>query len=473
MFLDKIKEIFWPIERSEVKLFAPMALMMLCVLFNFGALRSIKDSLVVPSIGAEVISFLKLWLVLPASIIFTIIYVKLSNSLKFEYIFYCVISFFLLFFIFFGYAIFPNQEIYHPDPLFIEQISNSYPNLKWFAKIAEKWSYALMYVFCDLWSAVFINLMFWQFANNIFDTEKAKRFYPILGMVGNMGITIAGNVLTTCACQETSEEMLKMIILSIVIAGITSMMLFYFLNNFVLKEKDLKINVSSNDHKTRLSLKDSFNMILHSSYIGRIVILIMCYGLLINILEGPWKDKVRELYPSTREYMHFMGQFNIWMGVSCVAFMVIGSNVLRRFGWFFSAMLTPLMFLVTGTIFFAFVLFSGKISLVNPIYVAVLVGAVQNILSKSTKYSLFDATKEMAYIPLSLELKTKGKATVEVIGTKFGKSLGAFVQSSIFFIAPSATFDSITSYLIVVFVVIYFVWIFNVAKLNNEFLSKL
>ena len=58
-FKAKLKDIFWPIEKSEIKLFAPLALMMLCVLFNFGALRSIKDSLVVPNIGAEVISFLR------------------------------------------------------------------------------------------------------------------------------------------------------------------------------------------------------------------------------------------------------------------------------------------------------------------------------------------------------------------------------------------------------------------------------
>ena len=75
----KLRDIFWPIKRSEMKLFVPMALMMMCVLFNFGALRSIKDSLVVPNIGAEVISFLKLWLVLPSTIIFTMIYVKLRN----------------------------------------------------------------------------------------------------------------------------------------------------------------------------------------------------------------------------------------------------------------------------------------------------------------------------------------------------------------------------------------------------------
>ena len=41
----------------------------------------------------------------------------------------------------------------------------------------------------------------------------------------------------------------------------------------------------------------------------------------------------------------------------------------------------------------------------TPLYAAVLVGAAQNIFSKSSKYSLFDPCKEMAYIPLENETK--------------------------------------------------------------------
>ena len=39
--------------------------------------------------------------------------------------------------------------------------------------------------------------LFWQYANHIFDTNSAKRFYPFLGMVGNVGLIIAGNVLVS------------------------------------------------------------------------------------------------------------------------------------------------------------------------------------------------------------------------------------------------------------------------------------
>lgn len=485
-YLIKIRAIIWPIEPSEIKLFVPMGLMMFCILFNFGALRSIKDGLVVPSMGAEVISFLKFWLVLPATVIFTIIYIKLSNLLRIEYIFYLIVSTFLLFFLFFAYVIYPNQDFYHPDAEVISLLCLKYPNFQWFIKIIGKWSYALMYIFSELWSAVVINLMFWQFANDIFDANKAKRFYPALGMVGNFGLILAGNVLVICSNSDQgtdhigqnllSQDMLKPIISGVVFSGILSMIMFRIANYVALRCQLINQQFASNaqEHTTKLSLSKSFKLILQSKYIGHIVLLILGYGLLINILEGPWKSKVRELYPDTIDYINFMGRFNIWMGVSCVTFMVIGSNILRRVSWLISALVTPMMILITGLIFFVFVIFADNLShwlSFNPIYAAVIVGATQNILSKSTKYSLFDSTKEMAYIPLSLELRIKGKAAVEVIGTKLGKSLGAIIQSSIFMLMPGSTFDSITTYLLTIFIIVIIIWLWSIGQLNHQYLK--
>jgi len=82
---------------------------------------------------------------------------------------------------------------------------------------------------------------------------------------------------------------------------------------------------------------------------------------------------------------------------------------------------------VTGLGFFATNIFSGSMAPVaalmgtTPLMLAVLLGAAQNILSKSSKYSLFDPCKEMAYIPLDQESKTKGKAAIDVVCNPLGK----------------------------------------------------
>lgn len=491
--LSKIRVILWPIERSELKLFVPMALLMLCILFNFSALRSIKDGLVVATIGAEVISFLKLWLVLPIAIIFTLIYVKLSNIMQMEKIFYLIVSFFLVVFITFAYILYPSQEYYHPSAEFISRLAVEYPHFQWFIKLFGKWSYALVYIFGELWSVVVINLMFWQFANHIIASKNARRFYPIIGMIGNFGLIIAGNTIV-CFADITSmphilwhnifggtyvpsEITLKLVVGVVAISGIFAMLLLRYIHTNVLVGANASVLAHHDVHdtQTKLSVRDSISLIMKSRYIGYIVVMIICYGLVINILEGPWKAKIRELYPTTQQYIAFMGEFNIWMGVSSVTFMVLGSNVLRNFSWFLSAMITPLMIGITGTMFFAFVVFGEEFDRLfgdapfNPVYAAVMVGALQNILGKSTKYSLFDSTKEMAYIPLSRELRTKGKAAAEIMGAKIGKSLGALVQSGIFIFIPMANFDTIASTLMVVFIIVIIIWLMDVRKLNVEY----
>ena len=393
--------------------------------------------------------------------------------------------------ILFTYFLFPEQDLIHPSDQTIAALASSYPNFKWFIKIFGKWSYALMYVFCELWSVVIINLLFWQYANHIFDTNAAKRFYPFLGVVGNIGLIIAGNVLVSFSDLSNisdiniltsyasdinfqCQHVLKPIMNIIIISGVLVMIFYAYIDHYVLKSSALKKKYTREEPtKTKLSVQDSLKLLVNSKYIGHIGLLVLCYGFLINILEGPWKAKVREFYPNTIDYINFMGKFNIWMGVSSVIFMIIGSNILRKFSWRTSALITPYMISCTGLIFFGFVVLANNTDfsneLFNPLYFAVIIGAIQNILSKSTKYSLFDSTKEMAYIPLSLELRTKGKAAVEVVGLKFGKSLGAFIQSSMFIIMPIASFDSLALYLLVIFVIVMGLWFWNIKVLDKEY----
>jgi ATP/ADP translocase len=93
--------------------------------------------------------------------------------------------------------------------------------------------------------------------------------------------------------------------------------------------------------------------------------------------------------------------------------MLLSRVIFRKYGWGVAAQITPTVLLITGVAFFALVLFSAPLTPwlatinLTPLMAAVLIGAAQNVFSKSAKYSLFDPCKEMAYIPLDQETQLK------------------------------------------------------------------
>jgi AAA family ATP:ADP antiporter len=109
---------------------------------------------------------------------------------------------------------------------------------------------------------------------------------------------------------------------------------------------------------------------------------------------------------------------------------------------------------------------------VTAIAAAVIFGGVQNILSKATKYSFFDPTKEMSYIPLDDELKSKGKAAADVIGGRFGKSGGALIQFTLLSLMPGANLLSLAPSMFGIFLIIMVIWFFAVFGLAKEFKAK-
>ena len=486
-FVSKLSNIFWPIERYENKKFVPMALMMAFILFNYATLRSIKDGLVVTNIGPEAISFLKTYFVLPSAMLLMVAYAKLCNIMNARSVFNFITTIFLIFFVIFTFVLYPNPNFFHASEETLETLSINYPNFKWLIRICGNWSYGMFYIVAEMWGSMMVSLLFWQFANQITKTGEAKRFYSMFGLIGNVGllfVSLALYVLLNDNINIVPQDVKLIPVLGLVsINCLVVLYLYRWLNENVLTDPELYNPAEigpKKKNKVKLSIADSFKMILTSKYLGLIAMLVFSYGVSINLVEGVWKSKLRELYTDEVSYTAFMGQFQAYQGTVAIFFMLVGANILRKVSWFTAAMFTPLMILVTGSAFFSFIIFDSTIGLqiaaffgTGPVALVAMIGTAQNVLSKGVKYSLFDSTKEMSYIPLDDEMKSKGKAAVDVIGGRLGKSGGGLIQSSLFAILPTYTFAEATPYFAIVFFVIVMLWVFAVKMLGNEYHKKL
>ena len=220
-------------------------------------------------------------------------------------------------------------------------------------------------------------------------------------------------------------------------------------------------------------------MIIQSPYLRLMAILLISYSFSINLVEGIWMFKARQMYPTADGFMAFQGRVLFWTGVLTIICALMGSTLIQKVGWIWGAILTPSIMLVFGTMFFSVILFEEEFSIVKkflnvaPLTFIVVTGALWHIFSKGLKYSLFDATKEMAYIPLDNEQKTKGKAAVDIVGAKIGKSAGSLIQITIFTIFPFVNYDDIAGLLMVLFIIICITWAYAAKALSVRYNKRI
>lgn len=91
-----------PVHRKEFPMFFTFASMMFCTIFIFTMARDTKDTLVVTSAGAEAIAFLKVYFVIPASMLFFLLYAKMSSVLSKRVLFVSTMLPFIAFYALFG-----------------------------------------------------------------------------------------------------------------------------------------------------------------------------------------------------------------------------------------------------------------------------------------------------------------------------------------------------------------------------------
>ena len=481
----------WPVHTYELKKLIPMLLIFFFISFDYNILRTLKDSLLITakSSGAEVIPFVKVWAMFPGAVLMTILFTWLSNRLQRDTVFYIMISIFLVYFLVFTFILYPIRDSIHPHAL-ADYLTTVLPlGFKGFIAMFRYWTFTLFYVMSELWSSTVLSVLFWGFANQVTKISEAKRFYGLFGVGANFSGIFAGQASVFC-CTYTRQggslpigedpwhQSLILMVTLITIAGIFALALFRWLDKKVLTDKvyyNPAVVKSEGEVKGKLSFKQSISYLLNSKYLLSIAFIVISYNLVINLTEVLWKHEVKELYPNPTDYTVYMNHIVSVIGlIATISSLFVSGNAIRKCGWTFTALLTPVILLLTSIGFFSFFFldkFNPNLALsflgLSPLAMVVFFGSAQNILSRGAKYSVFDATKEMAFVPLSPEKKLIGKAAIDGICSRLGKSAGSVVHQG--FLILFVTITASAPYVATVLFGVIVIWAFAVRRLGKQF----
>ncbi len=484
-----LRSIFWPVHRREAKKVLSMVGLLLLLCISYSILRNLKDTIILTAehSGAEVRPFIKVWGMLPAAFVATWVFTRLRRWFSQHAVFYILVSAFVSYFLLFAFVLYPHSAELHLNRLGDFLSAHLPQGFHGLIALIRNWTFTSFYVISELWSSVILAILYWGFANDVTEVGEAKRTYGLLHFGANIA-PIIGGALAIVFSEMIVLPFLKdmtnswgrsiiQLVLIITVVAVLAMTPYYWINKKIIPRKPADAPVKSmfsEQKEKKISLRESIRYIAHSKYLLSLAMIVLGYNISINLTDVLWKEQLKRFFDNPHAMLEHMNMITMGIGSLATLGGFLFSVMVVRLGWTFTAMITPLIMTVLATGFFGFLFFGNALSAISlglfgvaPVAMAVYCGSVQNCLSKATKYSIFDASKELAFLPLSPESKLKGKSAIDGLGSSLGKSGSSLIYQAfiLFFGAVSAA----TPYIAVLLFVILSLWIFAVFSLGKRF----
>ena len=474
----RIRSIIFPIYRHELRKFIPLAVIFFIISLNYSVLRNVKDLFIFSTGVGETINYIKTVGVLPFTIILTIIYGRLSRVVDRDTRFMIVVGYFLVFFGFFYFFLYPNMDKLVLYQWLGDDTLEKYARWRGFLASIKYWPFSLLYMNAEAWGTFVLGVSFWTFANEITSLEQAKRIYSFISLSSGAALILSGIFLS--ALRPTLRNLNLLV-------GVTFCLMLLLLVIYSALARDIRRKPelyrieqkTEKKKKAKKSFIQSLKFLAKSDYLLLIAILVIAYGMAISFFESVWKVHLTELTKAVGDSsisQKIYAQQSIYTGILLIFFVAFLASPIIARGWRFAASVTPIVALVATILFFSTLYFKDTLgpiahSLgVTPALLAAEFGLINVVFIKSSKYVLFDTTKERAYIPLDEESKTQGKAAVDGVGSRLGKGLSSFILSA--YLIPHLGGGSIANVKYLIFFLIMIAlaaWLVAINKLSVKF----
>jgi AAA family ATP:ADP antiporter len=273
----------------------------------------------------------------------------------------------------------------------------------------------LLYVWKDLYIVVLVEV-FWTFANSLYALKTARWIYGLFGVLGSLGSASAGFAVTFLSkTAGISSERLPLTLFPVLLAA-------WAVSRWLVRHGE---PVRAPPRAAPPSIADGVRLLRKSAYLPYVFALICIVQVVITLVEYQFNGLVELQYAQVELRTRFLGQVYGFTETGAMVLHGLTGVVLRALG-------------VAGTLLaIPTVLGAGLVSFLAAPRVAVI--AAVRVAAKACDYSLFRNAKEMLYLPLDYDEKTRGKAFSDMLSYRVAKGgASALLLLLTFLKAPAA-----------------------------------
>lgn len=267
---------------------------------------------------------------------------------------------------------------------------------------------AFLYLFREAYVVLLIE-QYWSYLTSILSEPSAKRLNGAITGWASLG-AIAGAWLVHVLAQPLGTPALLLLSAAVLLPGaLVSDMAYARLPD---PDREAKDEVAPTRDSLRLSL------------IGRSRILFWLFAMIIvaqiagTALTLQFEVTLQNSIPDRDAQTAFSGAFYAWLNTAAAVLQFALAPLLLRFLPLF------LILLLLPLLNFSVTLWAAWVPSLTSVGAAYLV-------FKAFDYSIFRATKEVLYIPLSFDARFRAKEVIDVFGYRFGKGAPSVVIAAL------------------------------------------
>lgn len=253
--------------------------------------------------------------------------------------------------------------------------------------------------------------MFWSFTALIFSFDKAKRTYGRLLAVGTFG-TLTGHAAAGMLAARVGTQVMAWWSLPLLAACAGPTWVLWRAGHEVVPPP-----------RDPAHVKTSFHVVWHSRYLFPLLLLMLVAKTSITFLDYEFTAFVQQNYPNTDARTAFIGNIRVLITALAAALQLGFGLLIQGLG--------------LGLVFLSVPLLMGASLLAHMATTAITVASVY-VSSKTLDYSLLRLGRELLYVKLNRDEKTKGKACIDVLIFRLSKGSSALLLMALLHVGAGA-----------------------------------